>query len=117
MNAFCRHCGQGIHVEAVTCPNCGGAQQAAAAPATAAPDGPIWLPITSLVLGLVGGLALFDESDWDRNTTLGVGMIGLFALALGVISIKEQKTGRGMGIAGVVLACLTLLTVLGLLAS
>src|SRR4051812_35944681 len=104
-----------MHEAAPTCPHCGGAQQIATAPvqAAAAADGPLWLPITSLVLGIVGALTLFEENEWDRYFTLGVAMIGAFALTLGVMSIKQQRTGKGLAIAGVVLACITLDGALG----
>ena len=114
MNAFCRHCGKAISEAAMTCPECGGVQQAAAPLAAKAPDGPLWLPITSLVLGVISALTLLDDSEWSQHEILGVGIIAAFALTLGAISIKEYKTGKGMAIAGVVLACITLNAVLGL---
>jgi hypothetical protein len=60
-------------------------------------------------LGIACALALFDDSPWDRQTTLGMGVLALMGLGLGIISINDQKTGKAMAITGVVLSSLALL--------
>ena len=115
MSAFCRQCGHAIHEEAPACPQCGAVQEMAKGLPEAAPDEAVWLPVTSLVIGIIGALSLFDENEWSRKTALLVGLIGVLAFTAGVFAINRQKAGRGMAIAGVVLGSLTMLCVLGLL--
>ena len=115
MNAFCRHCGKPIHEQALACPGCGGVQQTTVAPtvtATTLPDGPLWLPITSLVLGIIAAAPVLEDGEWDRYTTSGVAVLAVFGFLLSVVSIKKQKAGRGLAIAAVVLTSIALLGVL-----
>jgi len=95
---FCRGCGKSIHETAVSCPHCGALQQG---PASAPSEGTLWLPVPALLLGLVAFLALFDETDWDTDTYVGVFMFIVVALILGGVALATQKRGTGMAIAGV----------------
>ena len=115
---FCRCCGKEIHETASACPHCGGIQHSpAVAPHHQNPDGPLWVPITSLVLGIVCALSLFDDSQWDKDTILGVGSFSVASLVLGAISLNKQKTGKGMAITGVVLSSIALLALIGMLST
>lgn len=74
-------------------------------------QGTYWLPIPSLILGIISWLALLDNSAWDADTVNGLILFSVLGFTLGVISLSTQPKGRGMAIAGVVLG-----SVAGLLA-
>ncbi len=112
---FCRGCGKQIHETAPTCPHCGSVQQLAATTLQEIGNAPIWMSITSMVLGIVVALTFFDDSGWDKNTILGVGLFACAGLVFGVISLNKKMAGRGMAITGVVLSSIGLLAVLGML--
>ena len=78
------------------------------------PEGTYWLPIPSLVLGIICALALFDESEWDSDTTTGLLLFAIIGLVLGILGVSKQTKGRGMSIAGIVLSSLGLLAWLGM---
>jgi hypothetical protein len=111
---FCRCCGKEIHETASACPHCGGVQHPSANLSNQENDGPLWVPITSLVLGIVCVLALFDDSGWDKDTLLGLSSSSITGLVLGGISLNKQKTGKGMAITGVVLSSIALLAFIGM---
>jgi len=77
-------------------------------------DGPLWVPIASLTLGIICVLAFFDNSQWDKDTVLGLGSISVAGLVLGAISLNMQKTGKGMAITGVVLSSVAFLAFIGM---
>lgn len=112
---FCRCCGKGIHETAPVCPHCGGTQQSIAVSPYKAADGPLWIPITSLVLGIICVLAFFDDSQWDKDTVIGLGTFSVAGLVLGAISLNKQKAGRGMATTGVILSSIALLSFIGML--
>lgn len=114
---FCRCCGKEIHETASVCPHCGGVQHFIAASPYQTTDGQLWIPITSLVLGIICILTLFDDSKWDRDTVLGFGSISVAALVLGAISLNKQKTGKGMAVTGVILSSIALLVFIGMLSN
>ena len=64
---FCRGCGKEIHETAVSCPHCGAVQQVTVK-SPKNQSGTLWLPVPSLILGVIVVLALFDESSWDKDT-------------------------------------------------
>lgn len=109
---FCRGCAKRIHETAPTCPQCGAPQllQADARPASAPSP---WMGIVSLVLGILCGLSLFDDSEWDEDTLLGLVLFATASLVLGTISILQRKPGSGMATAGVVLSAISLCGFLG----
>ncbi|EKD97938.1 MAG: hypothetical protein ACD_23C00666G0004 [uncultured bacterium] len=113
---FCRCCGKEIHETALSCPHCGGVQHSTVISATQLPDGVLWVPITSLVLGIICVIAFFDDSQWDKDTIVGLGSLSVAGFILGVISLNKQKTGKSMAIAGVVLSSIALLALVGMLA-
>lgn len=108
---FCRHCGKEIHVSAPACPQCGAIQSASP---TAVPGAPgLWMPITALIFTILGVLACFDPEQWDTDTGVGVGLMGLLGGVFGIISIKTQSQGQKMAIAAVIMAAIILLVLLG----
>lgn len=111
---FCRCCGKEIHESAPACPHCGGVQGAADRLVQRLPSGSIWMAITSLVLGIVGVVALFDDSPWDNYTIFGLGIFAVAGLALGVVSLSNQSAGKGVAISGVVMSAISLLACIGL---
>ena len=111
---FCRCCGKEIHETAPACPHCGGVQHSPATSHQHTTDGPLWVPITSLTLGIICVLALLDDSQWDKDTIFGLGSFSVAGLVLGAISLNKQKTGKGMAITGVVLSSIALLAFIGM---
>ncbi|WP_198674753.1 hypothetical protein [Rhodoferax ferrireducens] len=71
------------------------------------------MAIASLVLGVLGILALAEDSKHGKEELIGMGIILSAGLALGVTSLGNKKAGKGMAIAGVVLLSLSLLVLLG----
>lgn len=112
---FCRCCGKEIHETALSCPHCGGVQNSTVISVAQQPDGVLWVPITSMVIGIVCTFAFFDDSQWDKDTIFGLGSLLVVGFIFGVISLNKQKTGRGMAIAGVVLSSILLLALIGML--
>lgn len=111
---FCRCCGKEIHETALACPQCGGVQHpAVAAHPHRTADGPLWFPITSLVLGIICILGFSDKSHWHKHTILGLVSLSVAGFVIGAISLNKQKTGKGMAITGVVLSSITLLALIG----
>ena len=107
---FCRGCGKNIHESAKTCPFCGAVQHATINPANV--DGTLWMSITSLIFGVLCALALLDDSVWDKDTILGLGIFSVASIVLGVISISKQKRGKGMAVAGIILSSLAFLVMM-----
>ncbi|MGB9090663.1 MAG: DUF4190 domain-containing protein [Pseudomonas farsensis] len=113
---YCRGCAKQLHESAPTCPQCGAPQFATSNPGPAS-GGSAWLAIVSLCLGILCTLALFDDSEWDMDTMAGLGLFAGTGLIMGIISINQKKPGNGMAIAGVVMAVISLLCLIGLSAS
>ena len=109
---FCRGCGKEIHETAVSCPHCGAVQQVTVK-SPKNQSGTLWLPVPSLILGVIVVLALFDESSWDKDTYMGIFTCIVAAIVLGGFGISTQERGRGMSIAGIVLGVIGLLGVIG----
>ncbi|WP_085678510.1 MULTISPECIES: DUF4190 domain-containing protein [unclassified Pseudomonas] len=114
---FCRGCARQLHDSAHTCPQCGAPQFAKSADTQASGGQSPWLGITSLILGIICLLSLFDDSEWDRDTVLGLGTFASISLVMGIISISQKKPGNGLAIAGVVMSGVSLICLVGLFAS
>lgn len=112
---FCFGCGKPIHETAPTCPHCGGVQQQVTIISQNTDSSPVWLSIVSMILGIIGVLALFDNSNWDKDQILGLGIFSCGGLAFGFISLNNKMAGKGMAITGVVLSSITFLAFLGML--
>ena len=110
---YCRGCGQQIHETAPSCPHCG-APQGGLAPASVAGRRTSWEAIVSLILGIVAMLAMLDDSEWDLETCLGVGMLAIGGIVCGAIDLSGNNGNRGLSIAGVVLSAIALLALIGL---
>lgn len=112
---FCRCCGKEIHETAPICPQCGGVQHSPVAMTSdKESDGSLGMPITSLVLGIICVLSLFDDSRWDKDTVLGLCIVSVTGLVLGIISINKQANGKSMAIAGIILSSIALLASIGM---
>lgn len=109
--SFCRGCGHQIHETAQSCPQCGAVT--AHSTLAHAQGGSLWLPVPSLVCGVIVALALFDPSDWDQDQVIGCALIAVVAIVLGGISLTKQKKGAGMAIAGLILGVVGLLGAIG----
>lgn len=110
---FCRYCGKQIHESAPSCPQCGGVLHPQLAASTA-DGGQIWLGITSLILGIICTLILFDDKPMDKDTTIGFVMFAAVAIVTGSVAIKNHFAGRKMAIAGIVLSSISLLAMIGM---
>lgn len=113
--SFCRGCGHQIHETAQSCPQCG-AVNASLATRKAINEnqgGTLWLPVPSLICGLIVVAALFDPDDWEMDQVIGGIGVAITAIVLGGISLARQKRGSGMAIAGLILGILGLLGALG----
>ncbi|MGF6208507.1 DUF4190 domain-containing protein [Pseudomonas frederiksbergensis] len=109
---FCRACAKEIHETAPACPQCGASQPVALA-ATPGIGSP-WLAILSLILGIICLLTLLDDSEWDRDTVVGMSTFSVAGLVCGIISINQKKPGNNLAIAGVILSAIATLVFIGL---
>ena len=72
------------------------------------------MSICSLILGIIAMLAMFDESEWDMNTYVGVGIFAVGGMVFGIIDLSDSTPNRGLSIAGLVLSTIALLALIGL---
>lgn len=72
------------------------------------------MAITSLVIGIFCVLTLFDDSEWDADTVLGLAIFSLIGLVFGSISIASYDSGKGMAITGVIFTSISLLSAIGM---
>ncbi len=109
--SFCRGCGTTLHETAPTCPHCGAPQHL---PTPTSATGPLWLPISALIVGILALLSAIGlaEADDDLDVYIGTLMFAGIAIALGAVGTFHHTTGRGMSIAGLVLGILGLLLAL-----
>lgn len=110
--SFCRGCGTTLHETAPACPHCGAPQNL---PSANTP-GTLWLPVPALVVGILALLAaigLADSELIDQDEYIGTLLFAGIAIALGTVGTYQQKKGRGMSIAGLVLGGIALLIALG----
>ena len=112
---FCRGCGKKVLESVAMCPHCGAPQQNAVAGTSSKSedDGPLWVPISSMVMGILSFLISLNVSGNDEDAILGGVSFAISSLVLGTISLCKQKTGKGMAIAGIVLAAIALLVFIG----
>lgn len=77
-------------------------------------QGSYWLPIPSMILGIISILAWFDDSAWDSDTIAGLAVFAIAGLVLGIVSISNQEKGKGMAITGITLSSIAILFLIGL---
>ena len=77
-------------------------------------EGSYWLPIPSMILGIISILACFDDSAWDSDTITGLAVFAIAGLVLGIVSISNQEKGKGMAITGITLSSIAILVLIGL---
>ncbi|MCX7673100.1 MAG: zinc ribbon domain-containing protein [Thiobacillaceae bacterium] len=138
---YCRSCGKQLHESARFCPQCGYAFTPPPAPALQPHRSEsVWMAVTALVLSILTLLALLAAvSDLDTlhslselerafggrslqgklsEETLATATGGLVLLLpgaiFGIVSLSQQRGGRGMAIASLVINGINLLIVLGL---
>jgi hypothetical protein len=114
----CPFCMEEIHDGALKCKECGSLLYTIQASSQAermqfCARETYWLPIPSLILGILCILILMDGSSFDAKTLLGGLLFSALALGLGMASVARQQLGRGMAIAGIVLGSIALLAFIG----
>jgi hypothetical protein len=125
---FCRGCGKQIHDTAQACPHCGapqvsissskGSQKSPSAINNKVNDGPIWMSITSMIIGILclfGSIAFSEDTQLDTDGITGCLTVAVAGLVIGAISISKQTTGKKMALAGVVLSAISILLCIGML--
>lgn len=112
---FCTGCGREIHETAPSCPQCGKPQKTVPTHGSHATviEGPLWAAITSLVLGVLCVLSMFDVSNWGEDTRIGEAMFAILGLVFGIVSLNISKRGRGMAITGIVMSAIGILSAIG----
>lgn len=74
------------------------------------------MSITSLITGILAVVSMFDDSGWDKDELLGVVLFFIIpAITFGVLALTMKKDGKGMAIAGLVLAGISSVYGLGVL--
>ncbi|SEA73044.1 hypothetical protein SAMN05660420_03006 [Desulfuromusa kysingii] len=111
---FCRECGSLISVRAEICPKCGVRQMDPNTSISVTKDGTLWLPVPSMILGMMMFLTFFDDSGWDSDTIIGCAFFAILGLVLGIVSVSTQRKGKGMAVTGILLSTLSLIALLGL---
>ena len=107
-SAFCRACGQALHIEAIACPGCGAPQLHVKLPMP--PTGSNALAVVSCVLSaFVLVIALFDASPWTHDEGVGGLLFTVPAAICGALSLHFKKPGRTTAVVGLVMASLGLL--------
>ncbi|MGR2663694.1 hypothetical protein ACUXVY_19080 [Chromobacterium haemolyticum] len=102
-----------MHETAPTCPHCGGVQSSAAAATRS--EGTLFFSVASLVMGILSLCTLFDDSPWDKETILGVLIFFMLpGFVFGTLSLAKKMPGKGMAVAGVVLASISIIALLGM---
>lgn len=107
---FCRGCGKQLHETALTCPGCGAPQKDTSQDGN---DGPLWRPIATLIVGILTISPFANQGHLDHDTVVGIAAFGFGGLVLGGWTLSQQKRGRWLAIAGVAMAGLALLALLG----
>ncbi|MDF0734187.1 DUF4190 domain-containing protein [Pseudomonas entomophila] len=112
---FCRGCAKQLHETALTCPQCGAPPQLTSAlPAQTTSGESPWTAVTSLIFSILSILPLVGEGPWDQETMLGLSAFALTGLILGIVSINQKKTGNSMGVAGIVISTVSLISLITL---
>ena len=138
---YCRSCGKSLHESALFCPHCGYNFRPAGTATPSVADKPsIWMAITAMTLSilvLLMLLAVFGqlesikalsqiESALGSHTlkqrmaedayysAIGGLVLGLPPAVLGIVSLVQQRGGRGMAIASVVIGAINLFLILAL---
>jgi len=78
-------------------------------------DGSYWLPVPSMILGIIVILASLDEGSWDKDSLTGAFVFIILSLSLGISSLIKQELGKGMAISGITLSIITTLFIIGTL--
>ena len=107
---FCRGCAKEIHETAPACPQCGASQHVASSATQNIVSGSPWMSIVSLVLGIISVLAMFDDSEWNNDTIVGLVIFAGIGLTFGIITIIQKRSGQNIAISGIVLSVISLVS-------
>jgi len=108
-NILCPFCKEEIKQDAIICKHCNSNLK------SKSKDGSLWVSILSVILGIVSILALFDDSEWDKDTYIGLFTFSISGLFLGILAITQKLNGKNIAILGILLSSLTLLLIIGVL--
>lgn len=100
---FCRHCGHEINDNAVICPNCGVATDnymAVAKPVATDQkfNGLALAGMICAIVGIIGGNYIFCIPS----------IVGLILSIVGMVKVKEYKSGYGFALAGIIVGAIGL---------
>jgi hypothetical protein len=114
----CPFCMEAIHDGALKCKECGSLLYSLPASPHArrvqlSAGETSWLPVPSLILGLLCVLTLMNGTQFEAETRLGGVLFSGAALGLGPASLIRQQLGRGLAITGIVFGRMALLAFLG----
>jgi uncharacterized membrane protein len=108
----CPLCKEFIHKGAIKCKHCGSMLQKYLSQQDEK-EGSLWIAIVSLIFGLLVFLAVLDEIEWDKNSTIGFITLVFISLGFGILGVVKKLHGEGMAIAGIVLSSLAILIAIG----
>lgn len=112
---FCTGCGKEIHETAPMCPHCGfrfGDSSLAPAPSTS-----IWMAVVSSAFALLNVLNWFNFDKWNKDEDLlnGILLGSIASLILSSISLAQKRKGKVLNIISLVVAGVTVLSVMGVI--
>ena len=100
---YCKHCGHEVNENAIICPNCGIATEnymAVAKPAAPQQkvNGFAIAGMICVLVGLIGGDYLFCLPS----------IVGLILSIVGMVKVKEYKSGFGFALTGIIVGAISL---------
>ncbi len=90
------------------CPGCGAPQL----PLMQA-NGPIWLAVASLCLGLLSFILVFAGDTLDKDQVRGTLLFCAASIVLAIISLNRQNSGKKIAIAGICISAIAILGAMG----
>lgn len=101
---YCSHCGKEINDNAVICPNCGVAT--ANYTAVAKPAGPEQKLNGLALAGMICAIVGIIGGNWIWCIP---SIVGLVLSIVGMVKVKEYKSGYGFALAGIIVGAVGLL--------
>lgn len=110
--AFCRGCGQEIDESAPACSNCGAPQDSIVkSNSIRLLNGPIWVPIASLVMGVIACLESLAANTASSDQVFIASASAMVSMTFATITLSKQANGRKMAIWGIALSTISFLII------